>query len=163
MARPIDELQARLEEAEELLRAIRSGEVDSLVVPGPLGNQVYTLRGAEHPYRSLVEAMNEGAAILTADGVIVYANRSFAAVLDSPLDEVIGSAMDRFVFADDLLRYQVLVHHDSRTTGRGELRLLERGGRLVPVHLSINDFESGAPGSVCAVVTNLTERLAAGV
>ncbi len=158
MARPIDELQARLEEAEELLRAIRSGEVDSLVVPGPLGNQVYTLRGAEHPYRSLVEAMNEGAAILTADGVIVYANRSFAAVLDSPLDEVIGSAMDRFVFADDLLRYQVLVHHDSRTTGRGELRLLERGGRLVPVHLSINDFESGAPGSVCAVVTNLTEH-----
>ena len=36
-------LRARLEELEETLRAIRSGEVDALVVLGPEGEQVYTL------------------------------------------------------------------------------------------------------------------------
>src|SRR4030095_3522893 len=125
---------------------------------GPRGTQVYTLNGADHPYRILVEAMNEGAAIVTADGIIVYSNRSFAAMLDTPLDEVIGSAMDRFVFGDDLVPYQNLIHHDHRTTGRGEVRLVERGGRIVPVYLSINAFESGTPRTVCAVVTNLTEH-----
>src|SRR6186713_3376207 len=104
-----EELQARLEEVEDLLRAIRSGDVDSMVVSGPRGTQVYTLNGADHPYRILVEAMNEGAAILTADGVIVYSNRSFAAMLDTPLDEVTGSAMDRFVFVEDLVRYHDLI------------------------------------------------------
>jgi len=155
-----EELQARLEEVEDLLRAIRSGDVDSMVVSGPRGTQVYTLNGADHPYRILVEAMNEGAAILTADGVIVYSNRSFAAMLDTPLDEVTGSAMDRFVFVEDLVRYHDLIHHDHSTTGRGEVRLVERGGRIVPVYLSINAFESGTPGTVCAVVTNLTEHKA---
>ena len=76
--------------------------------------------------------MNEGAAILTADGIIVYSNRSFASMLDTPLDEVIGTAMDRFVFGDDLARYQTLIQHDHRTTGRGEIRLVERGGQIVP-------------------------------
>ncbi len=64
----IEELRARLEEADETLRAIRSGEVDALVVSGPQGNQVFTLKGADSPYRVLVEAMNEGALVLTADG-----------------------------------------------------------------------------------------------
>lgn len=43
----IAELRARLEEAEETLRAIHSGEVDALVVESPAGPQVYTLQSAD--------------------------------------------------------------------------------------------------------------------
>ena len=39
------ELRARLEEAEETLRAIRSGEVDALVVETADGPQIFTLQG----------------------------------------------------------------------------------------------------------------------
>lgn len=39
-------LRERLEELEETLRAIRSGEVDALVMSRPEGEQVYTLKGA---------------------------------------------------------------------------------------------------------------------
>ncbi len=60
----LEELRARLEEAEETLAAIRSGEVDALVVLGPYGEQIYTLQGADHSYRVLLEDMNEGAATL---------------------------------------------------------------------------------------------------
>ncbi len=62
------ELRARLAEAEETLRAIRTGEVDAVMVAGKEGTQVFTLEGAEHAYRVLIESMNEGALTLTADG-----------------------------------------------------------------------------------------------
>ena len=54
-------LRVRLAEAEEMLRAIRHGEIDALVVEGAGGNQVYTLHSADEPYRNLVEQMQEGA------------------------------------------------------------------------------------------------------
>ncbi len=51
----IEELQRRLEEAEETLRAIREGQVDALVVAGTQGDQIYTLKGADHAFRVAVE------------------------------------------------------------------------------------------------------------
>ena len=66
------DVRLRLEEAEETLRAIRTGKVDALVVSGPQGDQVYSLKGAEQPYRVFVEAMNEGAVTLGPEGTILY-------------------------------------------------------------------------------------------
>ena len=64
----IDELHNRLQEAEDTVRAIRAGEIDALVVTGPLGEKVFILRGADHPYQVIVEEMNEGAATLSPRG-----------------------------------------------------------------------------------------------
>ena len=55
----IAELQLRLEEAEETIRAIRSGTVDAFVVDVPNGARVYTLETADRPYRLLVEKMQQ--------------------------------------------------------------------------------------------------------
>lgn len=44
------ELQERLEAAEQTLRALRNGEVDAIVVSGPDGDRVYTLRGADEKH-----------------------------------------------------------------------------------------------------------------
>ena len=49
--RQLAELRARLTEAEATLRAIRTGEVDTVLVAGKQGPQVFTLKGAEHAYR----------------------------------------------------------------------------------------------------------------
>jgi PAS domain S-box-containing protein/putative nucleotidyltransferase with HDIG domain len=58
------ELRARLDEADETLRAIRTGEVDALIVSGADGEQIYTLKpdeGAlqesEEKFRRLVESL----------------------------------------------------------------------------------------------------------
>src|SRR5450759_1051453 len=90
----IEDLRARLEEAEETLRAIRSGEVDGVVVSGLDGDHVYSLHGAEHPYRVFVEEMNEGAVTVTADGLILFCNRRFAELLNVPVDAIIGQSID---------------------------------------------------------------------
>ncbi len=94
-------LRRRLQEAEETLDAIRGGEVDALVVAGPDGERVFTLRGAEHPYRVMVESMNEGAISLALDGTILYCNSAFARMIDTPLDHVMGHKLAEFVAPDE--------------------------------------------------------------
>lgn len=68
-------LRAQLAEAEEALLAIRSGNVDALIVSTADGEKVFTLTGADTSYRSLIEDMSEGALVLTEEGLIAYANR----------------------------------------------------------------------------------------
>ena len=94
-------LKLRLEEAEETLHAIQSGDVDALVVSTLGGDQVFTLKGAEHPYRILVETMSEGAAFLTSDGTILYCNKQLADLLQAPMEKLIGSRLTDFVASQD--------------------------------------------------------------
>jgi PAS domain-containing protein len=84
-------LAMRLAEAEDVLRAIRHGNIDAFVVEAPGGNQVYTLCSAEEPYRTVVEQMQEGTVVLTARGEIVFANAAFAALVGQPLESVVGA------------------------------------------------------------------------
>lgn len=85
-------LRARLAEAEETLDAIRNGKVDALVVAGVNGEQIFTLQGADYPYRVLIEGMGEGALILTAGGgVVFYANQRLAEMLKTPLEQLLGT------------------------------------------------------------------------
>ncbi len=68
------ELRSRLAEAEDTLRAIRSGEVDAVVTIGKNGPRVFTLEGTDHAYRVLIQFMNEGVLTLTNRMRILYAN-----------------------------------------------------------------------------------------
>jgi len=78
-----EDLQRRLEEAEETLRAIRDGEVDALVIGGgPRLEEVFTLEGGTESYRAFMEAMDFGAAALDAEGRLVYANSALCDLLD---------------------------------------------------------------------------------
>src|SRR5580704_6345706 len=119
-ANELNQVLARVAELEETLRAIRMGEVDAVVVAGPGGDQVFTLQGAEHPYRILVETIDEGAATLSDDGTVLYSNRSFAAIFDAPLEKFIGSPIEGFVSGEDLQDLRALLK-DARTgSARGE-------------------------------------------
>jgi len=131
----LEELRARLAEAEDTLQAIRNGEVDALLIADGEGERVYTLRGADASYRELIEQMHEGAVTLTTQGDIIYANRGFARLVDVPLEQVIGSSIDRFVDADDLDTLHTLLQ-----VGAGTLRscLHSTGTTQLDVHLSVS-------------------------
>jgi diguanylate cyclase (GGDEF)-like protein/PAS domain S-box-containing protein len=96
-----DDLRARLEQAEYVLRVIHDGEVDALVVPGVNGEQIFSLQGADHSYRVLVEQMGEGAATLSVAGDILYCNHRFAEMVATPLEQVIGKNINAFVCVTD--------------------------------------------------------------
>jgi len=154
----VEELHAQLEEAEETLRAIRSGEVDALVVMGPEGEQVFTLQGAEHPYRQLVETISEGAVTLSPDGSILYCNRSFAALLRTPLEQLLGAHVADFISPADAPVFKRLLQHGLSRGGKEELVLAASDGSLVSAYLSIHPLQLGDMRAACMVVTDLTEQ-----
>jgi PAS domain S-box-containing protein len=155
----IAELRARMEEAEETLRAIRQGEVDALVVSGPQGDQIFTLKGANHTFRILVETINEGAATLAADGVIIYANRVLANLLKIPLEKLIGSAIGDYIPLPERELFEALLGQGKLNASKGEIILQTVDGALVPAYLSLSSMQLDAvPDTVCLAVTDLTEQ-----
>ena len=158
LVQEVADLRARLEEAEETLRAIRSGAVDALVVDTPEGQKVFTLRGAEHTYRMLVETMSEGALTMGLDGIILYSNASFANLLSRPLEKVIGTSLQDYVEPAQRPAFQELLTRSKRPRRR-EFKLISGGGGVVPVYLAMSALtvEDGSE-AIGTVVTDLTEQ-----
>ena len=149
----IDELHNRLQEAEDTVRAIRAGEIDALVVTGPLGEKVFILRGADHPYQVIVEEMNEGAATVSPEGTILYCNRRFADLLETPLEQVIGSSIQDCFVQD--AAFMSLVQGNVR--GAAEGQLTRNDSSRVPVFISYNPVVIDDTLCVCIIVADLTE------
>jgi PAS domain S-box-containing protein len=149
----------RLADAEETLRAIRSGEVDSVVVAGKQGPQVFTLEGAGHAYRVLIESMNEGALTLTADKMILYANQCFAKMVKCPLEQVTGSSFRRFLSAADRATLRLLLKRADKSGSKIQVRLKAGDGSQIPTHLSIRPLAKNGSKSATfgIVVTDMTE------
>ena len=152
-------LRARLAVAEETLRAIRSGEVDVVLVTARKSVKLFTLDGAEQSYRVLIESMNEGALMLAADKTILYANQCFARMVKCPLEQVIGSSFRRFLATEDRAALRRLLHRMPSAGAKIQVFLQAGAGVPMPGHLSIRPlartrFKSGTFG---VVVTDMTE------
>lgn len=153
----IEDLRIRLEEAEETLRAIRRGEIDGLIVEGAgRTKQVYTLKGADESYRILVEAMGEGALILSLDGMILYANKRFAEIVAAPLQKVIGGRVRDYIPDDLLGSYDALMGKSRISRVQQESALKRADGTLVPVQLSAGAMNLDETACIGLLVTDLT-------
>ncbi len=152
-------LRLRLAEAEETLRAIRDGEVDALMGSGKKGKQVFSLAGAEHAYRMLIEAMNEGALTLTTEKMILYSNQCFARMVKCPLEQVTGSSFRRFLSAADGATLRAHMKQAAQTGVKIQLLLHATDGSKLPVQISIRPLakEGGKNVIIGMVVTDLTE------
>ena len=158
-SREIAVLRTRLADAEGALRAVRNGEVDAVVVSGSGGSKVFTLTGAEHAYRVLIETMNEGALALTADKMILYANRRFAGMVKCPLEQVIGSSLRRFLSAEDRATLQTHLKRASDSGAQFQAMLVAGDGTKMPVQISIRPMEGSSlrHRTIGVVVTDMTE------
>jgi len=158
VTKDLAELHQRLEEAEETLRAIRSGEVDALVVSGPDGEQIYTLHGADHPYRTLTEAMQQGAMSLSPDGTILYCNLCFAQMLATPHEKVVGSSIMAWISPGYKTTFDQLFRQGRKTKSQGEFELTTSEGTILPAFVALSPLPLSESQSICMVVTDLTEQ-----
>jgi PAS domain S-box-containing protein len=140
------------------LGAIRSGEVDALVVSGHRGPQVVTLAGGEPAYRMLVEAMSEGAATLSRNGVVLYCNRRFAELIGRPSGKAIGIAVQSLIEETERDRFEVFFTEARKGIAKGEFNLRSGDGSLVPVYLSLNRFRGYEGLTLGMVITDLSEQ-----
>jgi PAS domain S-box-containing protein len=149
---------ARLCELEATLEAIRTGAVDALVVSGPEGEQIFTLKGADQAYRVLVEAMNEGAVTIDTGGTVLYANTRFAAMVRTPLEKVLGIPLPSFIGLRERQAFRHFLETSARRNMTIETTLLGSDGSSISVHLSGNPLPDAAVSGICVVVTDITQR-----
>ena len=157
LAAQIRALHERLEELEETVAAVRAGRVDAVVVSAEPGEELYVLERFDRPYRLLLESMQQGAAVVDAEGLIAYCNRSLAELFRRSRDEVTGSHWRDYLSGPDAIRLSEAVRDVSaRSSARVEVLVERPGASPLPVEVAIHP--SPIDRLLCFVVTDLGPR-----
>lgn len=151
----IRRLQARLREAEEMLRVIR--ETDAIAANGNMGEQASPPSGAESIYRLIVETMKDAAFTATLAGKILYCNAQFCEFVKQPPGMVIGRPLDQFVLDDERDSVAALLAEARKRPVRQRLVLRAADGGSVPAHVSANILNEPDQLSICVVANDPAE------
>src|SRR5208283_4701042 len=158
----IDNLRLRLAEAEETLAAIRSGEVDALVMAGDHGEKIQILGEGDLIYRQFIETLSEGTVTLSKNGDILSCNAALAKTLHRPLVQILGTAMRDHLSPEDHEAFGAVLAQAGTESRRLKIHLKTAEGFLVPVYLSATQLRSATPELVlCLVLTDLEEVISA--
>lgn len=150
----------QMQEAEDTLRAIAAGEVDAFVITdGKAARRVFTLSTADRPYRIFVESMREGAATLSANGIVLYANRRLAEILATPLEILIGSPLGRYIAGKTRIGWETLMGPGGGGT-TVEFEVVGEYGVPIPVLVGTAPLEVDGVHLICLTFTDLTAQKA---
>ena len=135
-------------EAEDIIRAIRQGEVDAFVVREAAEERIYSLRSADVLYRAMIEEMKDGAVALDASGLIVYCNAYFAQLMKGERAAIIGTKIFPFAPGDADDFFAALREQARNGTSRREIELRATDGTMVPVLAAMNRIRLDADNEV---------------
>ncbi|WP_234736972.1 sensor histidine kinase [Tellurirhabdus bombi] len=152
-----EQLRIQLEEATDTIQAIRSGQVDALVVQGEQGHELYTLKTADQTYRVFIETMHEGAVTVNEQGLILYGNSTFAAMVDQPLSSVIGTTFESLVDEESQAIYDNFFRQSWESFSKVELMIRQRSVR-VPCLLSATPLALDEGPCLSIILTDLTTQ-----
>ncbi|CAN5398550.1 hypothetical protein BH09BAC3_BH09BAC3_37300 [soil metagenome] len=152
----IDDLKFRLEEAEQLIEAIKTGEVDAFAIRKEDKSEIFTLQSADYAYRLLVENFREGAINITEDGLIVYCNKYFYNLLELSYEKMVGKKIYDFIHPESKPIFNALLQKALGGQSKGEMNLLS-AKKSIPVYVS---FTSLYPhiAAIGIIITDLTEK-----
>jgi two-component system CheB/CheR fusion protein len=150
------ELRAQLEEANDTIDAIRTGQVDALIVNNGNNHQIFTLKTADQTYRVFIEKMNEGAVTINREGVILYSNSRFADMVKAPLEKVIGLSFNSFIPRESREKFNSLMNRGWEVDCKEEIELIDNRRQLIPCLLSCNTLEMDEGTALSLILTDLT-------
>ena len=153
-----EKLQIQLQEANETIEAIRSGEVDALVVKNGQEHQLYTLKSADQTYRVFIEKMKEGAVTLNREGLILYSNSQFASMVDMPLTKVIGLPINDFIPDKFKSIFREIIEAGWESDSKGEIYLKNKNNQLIPFLLSVTSLELDDGHALSIILTDMTAQ-----
>ncbi len=151
-----NELRLQLEEANDTIYAIRTGQVDALIVNNGDTHQLYTLKTADQTYRVFIEKMNEGAVTINREGLVLYSNSRFADVVNMPLEKVIGLPFNTFVPETSMAKFNELIASGWETECKEEIELINQQQQIVPTLLSCNTLELDEGTALSLILTDLS-------
>lgn len=161
------ELRAQLAEAQDTLRAIRSGEVDAVVVDRPGGTQLYTLESAEaasNRFRGeILDQVDDVVVAVDNKETVTFINRAAERLYGVPFAEAVGQRLGALRTNQWLTpngeqeAREFLKQHGS---WRGENVQLKRNGEAITVESTVNELldPQGRRTGLLAVVRDITAR-----
>lgn len=153
-----ERLQHQLNEATDTIEAIRTGQVDAIIVKGREGNELYTLKTADQTYRVFIEKMTEGAVTLNGSGIILYSNSRFANMVNRPLSKVLGVPFQEFIAPDNKEAFNALIKSAWKEDCKGEIFIVGKNNLLIPFQLSLTTLELDEGFSMSVILTDLTTQ-----
>lgn len=156
-----NELQWRLDEANDMLDAIRTGQVDALVVKNGGTHQLYTLKTADHTYRVFIEKMIEGAVTIDEGGFILYCNSSFTNLVQAAPEKVIGLPFVDFIAEESKAVYNKLIKKVWKKDTKAEMFIKGVGDNVTCCLCSFAAIDMDWGHSLSVIVTDLTTQKAA--
>lgn len=150
------DLRNRLEEATDAINAIRTGQVDALIVNDGDKHQLYTLKTADQTYRVFIEKMNEGAVTVNRDGLILYSNTKFSQMVGMPLEKTIGLHFDSFITPQSTTIYNKVIDNAWEEDCKEEIWLTSADNQAVPCLLSCNTLELDEGLALSLILTDLS-------
>ena len=133
--------------------------VDAIVMNGERGEQrSYTLATEDRPYRRLVERMSEGAALVGADGLIVYANDRLASLFGVPLERLLGGPFSDWL--DEPERASFIEQVVAGRSGHSEHTARRLDGTAMPVLVGMSALEESSGSLRSLIVTDLSQQKA---
>ncbi|MEP6647935.1 MAG: ATP-binding protein [Saprospiraceae bacterium] len=149
-------LEQRLGESEQLIEAIKAGEVDAFAIQHGDESQIYTLQSGDYAFRHLIEEVCEGAINVTQEGLIVYTNKYFFDLLGFPYEKVIATSIFEFIHEDSKTHFNKLFAEAITGKSKGEINLLGADG-ILPVYISLTSLLPKLE-NVGIIVTDLTHK-----
>ncbi len=156
LLRELEQVNAQLHEANETIHAIRTGQVDALVVQEESGPRLYTLKSADHTYRVFIEKMKEGAVTLDYNGIILYSNSQFATMVNLPLEKIIGLSLADLIPYESKNTFKKIIEQGWVSDSKGEIFLKNKSGNLTPFLLSVTSLELDESTALSIILTDLT-------
>jgi len=161
------ELRARLEEAEDTLRAIRSGEVDALVVETAQGPQVFSLASAEAASNRLrgeiLSQVSDSVIAVDLDQCVTYLNAAAERQYRISAGDVLGRQLSHIFSRQwpsaeaEAAMWVTLREHGE---WRGEITHHTHDGRELQVEagLTLLRDDDGAEAGMVTAIRDITER-----
>ncbi len=121
------------------------------------------LRLSEERYRLIVELGREGICVIDDKEATTFANHALADLLDTTVNELLGSSLLDFIDVDDRAEARVrIAGPDDETRTEHDLRIVTREGRLVwaRIRASTIRHHDGTYRGAIVFVTDVTERRA---
>jgi PAS domain S-box-containing protein len=148
-------LQAQLAELQGLFEGIRQGGVDAVLIGEPGSEQIYTLAGAEGPFKLIVEQMNQGALTVSPRQVILFANRRFGEMVGLEAPAIVGKPISTFLDASSRAAVDDLLSVPAGDAAVATVHLVGADGAR-PVSLSASSLVVDGLLVRCLIATEVT-------
>ena len=150
----LEQLRTQVADLQSALRAIASGDIDALVIGEDGQSQIYSHSTADRPYRMIIEEMGEGAATVSADGLVLFANHRLEQLVQLELGSLLGKPISNLVATSQRPLLDQLLAINTGETSSSKLDLLRSNGSTTAALVSSSGLATSEGLIHCLIATD---------